>query len=158
MIELRAATFSDIAELMPRLRPMDQFEAHAMSGGLHPAHAIQQSISMSCYVRAGVIDGHCEALWGLTEVSPAWGSYQPWMVMSDWAERNPFTFMRLSKRYIDEVFTQANYLSNYVHTTNEFSQRWLRRIGFTVDEQETIVNGHPWYQFHWERQANVHYE
>ena len=80
------------------------------------------------------------------------GAGTPWLLGTDNALKYKRHFLTQVPAVIDEMLTTCPRLFNYVHIENKVSIRWLKRIGFTIDEPAPYgVAGELFHKFYLER-------
>ena len=78
----------------------------------------------------------------------------PWLLATDDIRQIGVRFIRGSRPIVDDWLTRYEVLENFVHAGNEISIRWLKWLGF--DLQETItVNNEPFIRFVARRNKDV---
>lgn len=76
----------------------------------------------------------------------------PWLLGSDEALKHRKVFMTDASKLLEIWLEQYKILENYVHVKNHVSVRWLKRIGFKMDEPIRFPNtGEYFMRFHMER-------
>lgn len=123
------------AVLSLELRQADLDEL-AASTGYSSRKAILLSLAASVEAWVVVYKGKIEAVFGVSElVSPTEGLlYVPWFVSTDTFGEWAFRFARESVGIVRRWLDEYGYLVNFVDSRNKASIRWLRWLGFTVDE------------------------
>lgn len=125
------------AAITPYLRLQDLDEIHAGTD-LSPELAVSYSIAHSERGFAAFIDGKICAVFGVN-------NGVIWLVGTDEITKHPVTFYRVSKKIFPQLSHGYPVLHNYVHVTNTLSLRWLRWMGFCVDEP---INDFHYVHFH----------
>jgi len=137
------------AGIIPRLRQADIDEIRAMTG-ISAKIAVSHSIACADPGWAAEADGRTEAVFGAGPVNAELG--RPWLVGTDEVAKHPVTFYRLSRGIVDGMKTRYEQLENWVDARNELSIRWLRWLGFHIDDAEPVgVNGEMFHRFWWKR-------
>lgn len=128
-VKVRPATEADAIELAPRLRAADKAEIAAASGR-EPIEVLKEGVKLSSEVYAieraevGVI-----ALFGVAPGSaPKMGVV--WLLGSDALLDIRTTFLRHSREWLEQLFSNYDYLANAVYAANTAHVRWLRWLGF----------------------------
>lgn len=92
-----------------------------------PDDAMRIGLRDSDYARTGLFDGVPVAMGGINRGIA-------WLVTTDLIENNVRLFLRESRREIEQAMTGYERLSNYVDARNRKAIRWLRWLGFTIDD------------------------
>lgn len=80
------------------------------------------------------------------------GTGVPWLLGTEGAIKHKRHFIDLVPPVIDEMLSICPRLFNYVHADNKVSIRWLKHIGFTIeDAAEHGHAGEMFHKFHLER-------
>jgi hypothetical protein len=58
----------------------------------------------------------------------------PWLLSTEQALKHKRQFLELSPPVIEEMMSMCSRLVNYVHVDNKLSIRWLKWLGFTVED------------------------
>ena len=143
MIEMRTATAEDISAVRANVRAENLAELEVVGLGLD--EVLDWSLNNSWEALCGVIDGEPVCLFGVecTE-DPEIGC--PWMVGSNAIDRHRVAFLRASKAKVDQWNTHWPVLMNWVDARNVRGLRWLRFLGFEI--QEAIPMGESGLEFH----------
>lgn len=115
-------------------RAGDRREAEAL--GLPLTVALRRSYRGSIVSWAVRMEGE-----GLAAVFGLGGSFlndvaDPWLVTSPLVEKYPFAFRRVSLAIVEKMLELAPRLENYVLADYGQACRFLRSLGFTLDEPE----------------------
>ncbi len=80
------------------------------------------------------------------------GSGVPWMLGTEGALKYKRNFLTQVPAVIDEMLSVCPRLFNYVHVENKTSVKWLKRIGFTLDDSKPYgVARESFHKFHLQR-------
>lgn len=80
------------------------------------------------------------------------GAGVPWLLGTETALKHKRKFLTQVPVVIDEMLTICPRLFNYVHVDNKVSIKWLKRIGFTIDEPVPYGRDNElFHKFHLER-------
>ena len=145
MLTIKTATNADRADLAARMAAEDRAELAAAGVGMDclnvPAMALHWNGRLVC-------------LFGTMPMPGETGTGIPWMLCTDTLAEVPRRSMaRVSGQVVAEWRGQHQRLANLVHRHNEQAVRFLRWLGFTINETPTGPGG-AFYLFTWER-ANV---
>lgn len=135
MIEICSAISVHAFSLATRLRSREK-EAYEQLGDAY--ETIVQEMRRSLYSYAVLYEGQVIAIYGVKGVPIGTSAYL-WLVCSDQCERHPITFLRTSRRIIDELLTRFSRVHGLVLCDFEKSVRWLRWIGCDMHEPQNGV-------------------
>ena len=138
-----------IAPIAARMRAADRVECAAM--GHTPRQALRAGLALSTLAWTALVDGRAEAMFGLVVTSALGGEGRPWMLGSDAIHDHPRAMLRRAPRFLAAMFAAAARLSNLVAADNVRAIRMLRRWGFTIDTETTMINTIAFRLFHAER-------
>lgn len=128
------ATDEHAVELAPNMREADQKEIWASSRML-PLEALRRSMDVSPAPMTGLVDGEVVCMFGIGQASLVnTGNGVPWLLASGKMNRHARAFFKLSREYIESAKKDYHLLVNRVDARNKASIRWLRWLGFTLDE------------------------
>lgn len=138
------------AGIVPRLREADVEEIRAMTG-MEPKIPLAFSIANADPGWAAEADGRVEAVFGVGPVANAHcPTGRPWLVGTDEVAKHPVMFYRLSRGIVDAMKARYDQLINWVDARNELSIRWLKWLGFHIEDPEPMgVEGLPFHCFWW---------
>lgn len=131
-IAIIPATPDHLRELATKLRVEDEHELLAF--GFTPHKALWRSYKGSVLVKAGFIDGHLAAIWGV------FGDFlgqvgQPWCMTSYEVKRiSSLRFARIWSNEADEMLQHFSELRNVVEASYVEACRMLEISGFTLGE------------------------
>ena len=108
----------------------------AASHGHAPLKALQAGLKVSDFVVAVVIDDDPVAIFGLSKCNPITGSGVPWLLSSESALKHKREFLLQSPKVIEQMLEICPYLFNFVHIENRTSIRWLRWLGFAIEDPQ----------------------
>ena len=149
------------AAIVPYLRRADAEEIWAFTG-LSPAFAVAWSIAHSKNAWTALLDGKPAVVFGVGESAPGTGSATlgiPWLVATDDVERYPVKFYRESKSLMAKIKEGYDCLTNWVDARNVLSIRWLRWLGFAIEEPEPWgAYGLMFCRFWWKRREKNEFE
>jgi len=144
VIEIRPSNIHDVEFIAKNLRRADQEEITAATGldaFSSLARGFYRGILTFTAFRAGVPIG----LFGTSSVLPVEGERVAWiwMVGTDQLTVNPKELMQISKEWLPVLSLQADAMMNYVDSRNTKHINWLKHLGFSVDEEESVFLHNP---------------
>lgn len=146
-VEIRDATVPDVVELALNLRPADLAEMHAY-GHHEMVEPLVDNALRSHWCVAARVDGELACVLGVTSLSLLGGVGSPWMMGTPVLERHSRILVRKTPEYIDRMLSVFPHLVNFVHAKNTTSVRWLRRLGFVLEEAQPFGPlGEPFHKF-----------
>ena len=132
--------------MIENLRKQDRNEILASHGPL--AFDALRKVCEDGDTSVGEIDGKVICMFGVAPMSLATGGGIPWLVSTDDLPRYAKSFMERNKAWIEEKLAVYGYLQNYVDKRNTVSKRWLRWLGFQLEEPKPYgVNKLPFHRF-----------
>jgi hypothetical protein len=148
-ITITPGASAHIAAIAARMREIDRVECAAM--GHTPKQALRSGLASSTLALTALVDGRAEAMFGLVVISALGGEGRPWLLGSDAVYAHPRAMLRAAPRYLAAMFEATPRLSNLVAADNVRAIRLLRRWGFTIDTETTMINNIAFRLFHAER-------
>lgn len=142
---IRTATLEDINCLAANLRPADLEEIKA-SSTLPPHQALINSLKTSTHVWTGFVDGELTCVMGVGPRCAISQEGTPWMIGTPAIDRHAVTFLRHCRDVLQQMLSAYPYLRNYVDMRNTKSIRWLKWLGFTI--QDPVLYGPRKLPFH----------
>ena len=146
-VEIREVEEGDVAVLVRNMREHDIQEVNAATHmGLR--NAVQTSVIMSTYSKTGLVNDELVCMWGVCPISLLSGSGSPWMLGTNLITEKQRIFLRRSKPWLDDIRKDYRYLENFVDARNTMSIKWLKWLGFEMDEAEPYgIHGEPFHKF-----------
>lgn len=136
-----------VAELATHMRVSDRAALKA-AGYTDLEQIVRVSLTLSTRSSALINCGRVVAIFGLVPLPPHKGLGAPWMMGTDLVTRHRRALIRLAPALIAEMLQVCPSLINLVHADNEFSIRWLTKVGFTMHAPEAHpVTGAPFRRF-----------
>ena len=81
------------------------------------------------------------------------GIGQHWMIVTDEVDNATLPFLKNCCYYLNEMQEGYNNLYNYVYAENYTSIRWLKWMGFTMEDVAPHGPfGEPFHRFYWRRE------
>ena len=114
------------------MRECDAAEVRAC--GHDPLEAARRSVAQSLLCWSAFEGDKLICILGCAPISLVSGIGSPWMLGTPLLDKHSRILVRVTPRYIGTMLKAFPHLVNYVHTHNHTSKRWLRRIGFTLEE------------------------
>lgn len=134
---LRPATHDDCVDLAPRLRGCDLAEI-ALGSGREPLNVLTGAVAQGFSQAICTDSGHPVAVWGVTPIDPTPGLGSIWMLGSGEIETVSLPFLRACRPSIEAQHERYPTLICAPWRENALHLRWLRWLGFTLEEV-----GHP---------------
>ena len=123
-----------IKSLAPRIREADKREVYASHRVTDMEKCLLNSLEMSHEAWCWVIDGVPVAAFGVTPGCYLTRMGIPWLLASDEIYDHIHDFLKTSKIIVDYWRNNWDMLSNYVDARNIKSIKWLKFLGFIIDE------------------------
>jgi hypothetical protein len=143
-IEIVPAQFKHIGRIARRLRVFDREECEAM--GRTPKQALRLALMTSEPAWTALVDGQPEAMFGVVVESALSCEGTPWFLGTNEVYRHGRELLMYGPGLLARMGDSMK-LSNFVSTRNRPAIRLLKRWGFTVGEEETVIRGVPFVQF-----------
>lgn len=151
VVKIEQPTAASLKFIADNMRREDAVEVMA-SHGYTPHQALEVSVKNSSLMAVIVIDGIPVTALGLVKRCPLTGLGVPWLLSAEQALNHKRKFLELSPPVIEDMLDICPKLVNYVHAENRTSIRWLRWLGFKIDEPTPIgIRGEMFHRFHKER-------
>ena len=146
-IEIRDVEDGDISVLVRNMREHDKQEVNAATKmGLR--NAVSTSVKMATYAKTGLVNDELVCMWGVCPISLISSSGCPWMLGTDLIKKKQKIFLRRSKPWLEDIKKDYRHLENYVDARNTLSIKWLKWLGFNMEEALPYgVNGEPFHKF-----------
>lgn len=139
MIRLVPAKLCHIGPVANRMRAEDIEECAAF--GRTPKQALRMGLRASVDAYTALVDGRPEAMMGLTPVNAIERQGTPWMLGTDAIYQHPRAMLYLGPKIIAWWADSTKNLSNLVARKNARAIRMLRRWGFEVGDEPTVIGG-----------------
>ena len=133
MIEFRPVTEYDIDHVAINMRQADINEVWASSRAT-PLEALQRSVALSEFACSVYINGEPQVILGLVKCGILSRKGVPWLLGTEHALKHRREFLKQAPIVIEEMLTICSYLFNHVHVENRESVRWLKWLGFELED------------------------
>lgn len=133
MIELVAPNEDLVRKISDNMRKEDVAEIWASHRHL-PYDALMNGWEVSDYSTVVLADKEPICMFGLSKGDLLSGSGVVWLLGCDLARKHKRAFLQISKPIVDEMLTICPRISNMVHAENKASIRWLKWLGFIIEE------------------------
>jgi hypothetical protein len=140
-----------IVHIATNMRQEDRQELDA-GGWDSPEVALSASLDASEWAAVALVDGEPVAVFGVAIAGPLLcRTYIPWLLGATTLHTLSREIMVESKHVVYDLMNEYPRLENWVYAGSINSIRWLRRLGFTV-ENETVQGPRGAFRhFHWSR-------
>lgn len=110
--------------------------AEVWAGWRHtPRQAVERSLAVSRDASyAGLADNVPFCVFGVGVATALSSVGSPWLLGTDDLPRHAEAFLRGSRAFVGHARNEYSRLENYVDARNAVAVRWLRWLGFTVEE------------------------
>jgi len=135
----RASTIEDVNYLQYRLRNDDIREVFAQSG-ISIGYSLELSYNLSEKVYTGMYTTMPFCMFGVARNNLLSDTGSLWLLATeDIKKRDVYiTFLKESKTYIKELQKDFKTLTNYVHSDNIVSIKWLKWLGAEFEEPQKM--------------------
>jgi hypothetical protein len=133
------------------MRAADVEEVRAF--GRTPKGALRLGLRASVDCMTVLIDGKPEAIMGLTPKNLLEGEGTPWMLGTDEVYGHPRAWLTLMPRMLERWCDSTRTLTNLIGKKNARAIRLLRRLGFSIGKEVTVIGGVEFVTFSLERGA-----
>lgn len=127
------ASLEHAAQIAQSIRLHDKDEAWA-AGLITPYGAMVEGVKYSDVAYTAFVDDVPVCMWGVVKDSFLFDHGTPWMMASTAVEQNIAKFLRASRPLLREIMTRYDSLENFVDARNTLSIRWLKWLGFTIED------------------------
>lgn len=139
-IVILPATPAEVEHVAAHLRAADHLEL-ALSRPVDPIDTVRESYLVTDWCNAVRVDDEPAILYGVTRSQAMADCGVPWMVATDRILEISREFILGSRIEAERMHQHYRFLINQVHCENHISIRWLRWLGFHVDEKPTGPQG-----------------
>jgi len=132
-ILFRQSVQEDVNIIAGSMRVADIAELKA--GGSDPLSALQLGLDSSdVCVTVTTLDGEPFAMYGVAPGCVLTGMGRPWLLGTDTSLKYKREFLTATYSVINSMLSMYPRLENYVHVDNRISVRWLKWMGFNMDD------------------------
>lgn len=149
MGRITTVTKENVLYVIEHLRREDDLET-VRSTGQSGAEVLVQGVDCSEFLRCIEFDDGTANIYGVAK-GPG-DLWVPWSMSTTLVDRHAREFLALSLEGIAEIKERYDRLVNFVDAEYTKSIRWLKRLGFTVNNPVPYgLNGEPFCPFWWSR-------
>lgn len=148
--ELVPATEAHARDLAAHFSPQSVRDCEVLQKD--PGRLCVDNLRTSVCVFAGLIDGRCFCLFGVTPDFHGAASGQPWLLTSADLPHGKIALARGSRQYLPYLRQRFTWLHGWVYEHNSVSIKWLRWLGYTLAAEPTVIDsrgGRRYYAFEW---------
>lgn len=150
-VNFKAPTLEAIQFIADNMREADVAEVWA-SGRYTPLEALEVSVKNSKKSAVAYVDDVPLVIFGVVSRGFLSDVGVPWMLSVTQSMKYKRQFFELSPQVVDDMLNVCPKLVNRVHTKNKLSIRWLKWLGFTIEDPKPIkATGELFHKFHMER-------
>lgn len=147
MVEFKKPTPELIQYIADNMRQADIDEVTAASN-VTPLQAIEGGVEVSSFSSVAVIDGDVVAIMGVVKNSTLTDNGIPWLLGTDNIVKHRREFLDASPSVLEAMTDVCPNLVNHVYVKNTVSIRWLKWLGFKIEEAKPFgVNGELFHKF-----------
>lgn len=139
-VRIEPATREHARMLARTMRQADANEVWA-AAGVMPLTGLVCSLGLSEKAWSGFYDDRLVCMFGVSRLSLLSGQGAPWMLGSEDLPKYAIPFLRRNRDYVEDMRQGYEALVNYVDARNLLSIRWLKWLGFTIEDPQ------PWGPF-----------
>ena len=147
MVEFKKPTQEMIQFIADNMRQADVDEVTAASGAT-PLQAITSGVEISAFSSVAVINGDIVAIMGVVKNSALSDNGVPWLLGTEDIVKHYREFLGASPSVLNAMMNICPNLMNHVHAKNKISVRWLKWLGFKIEEAGPFgINGELFHKF-----------
>ena len=148
MVKFVKSNSAIIEQIAADMRPSDVRELWAAHRHT-PTESLTQAMLSSDYHSIVIVEGEPVAALGLRVSSYLSGEGVPWFLSTNAALKHKREFLINGRSVVLSMLDITPHLVNYVHAENKLSIRWLKWLGFTVDDPvESPLSKELFHKFH----------
>lgn len=147
--EIHQASGEHVGHVAHNMRKEDQDEIY-FSSGMSPFQALERGLRDSDQSYTVIFEDEPVMMFGVARSSMLEDRGTVWMLSTDRFDelRHHLTDMELIQAMITHLARDYSVLENWVHADNTPSLRWLRFLGFTIEEATPMgLFGKPFHHF-----------
>ena len=135
MVEFKKPTQDMIQFVADNMRYADRVEVMA-SHGYTPIEALNEGVDVSNYCTAIFIEDELVGILGLVVTCRMTGHGVPWLLGTPGILLHSREFLANSKQVVESLVAKCPNMVNYVHDKNYVSIRWLKWLGFKMEQPQ----------------------
>ncbi len=144
---IRRPTDADIDFLIENIREADAIEIKAICGKT-VREAVRETPDIYNNAWAWEADQKIMCIFGVNPLLDKLGEGVVWLLGSKFFDNNRMVFACVSKAVFRDTIKDFKHIFNCVHSENVRSIRWLKWLGFAVDEAKPVeINGARFFRF-----------
>ena len=132
---MKACPVHAYAMTLEGIRPEDEAELWAASMSL-PLPVMLRGLKLSTDTWVGLADGVPFCMVGVAPYSLIGSKGVPWMVGTVQLDRHAKAFLKACRPVLETILRQFSTLENWVDARNTKAIRWLRWMGFQVEDPQ----------------------
>lgn len=136
---IREVRPGDVERVSVLMREVDRAECRA--AGQTPWQSLNKAVALSALSWTGELKGWPHAIFGVVSGSAVTGLGHPWFLGSNDARRQQRAFLRVAPGYLGQIELMFPRLTGQVSQRNVAAIRWLRRMGFVVEDRWSFLRG-----------------
>jgi len=144
-IQVVPSRATHIGPIASRIRAIDRTECEAM--GHSPKKALRDGFLYSDMCWTALVDGRPEAMYGVITTSAIEGRAVVWFLGTDEVYRHGRALLALGPRIIARLVDSIGTAGNLVSCQNRQAITLLKRWGFTVEDEISVISGVAFRQF-----------
>ncbi|MAE81629.1 MAG: hypothetical protein CMB80_02750 [Flammeovirgaceae bacterium] len=125
----------DTYAMAPFLRQVDKDEIMA-SHGFEPKEAITKCFAKANAAKVGCVDSVPFIMFGVTRHTIISDHASIWMLGTDELENHSIRFIRECHKAVVDISEGMAIIENWCDARNELTLRWLKWLGFTIEDPE----------------------
>lgn len=142
---IEKSTLDDVLNLSTHLRLEDINECKAL--GKNPYSSLLSGFIFSDECYTGKLDGKPIVMFGVCSYEMPKGFATIWLLASDDLIKVPLTFIRESRRFLNQWLKKYDILLNAVDKRNICHINWLKKMGMTFTTS-VFINNYEFLQFY----------
>jgi hypothetical protein len=129
------ARLEDALLMAHKMRASDKAEIWASHRSL-PLPALVRCIRGAERARTGRVDGEIACIFGIGRQNLMGTVGTIWMLGTNLLEQHGIRFLRENQREIVDISREFAIIENYCDARNKVTLRWLKWLGFTIEEAQ----------------------